>query len=579
MTNKHAIVTLALGAPFRKLWREHCSSNWAHYAKRHGYDVICIEEPLDASERARRRSPAWQKLLVLDQPFATRYERVVWIDADVLVNPAAPSIVDGVPLERVGAVDEYACPTRERFAQVLAKLYRYWEMTGSGFIRNETAADFYSAYKLPAHFDAVVQAGVLVLSPQHHGELLLRVYHDYDYQGRGGVWNLEMRPLSYELLNADRVTWLDPRFNYPWDQYKALHFPFLLNRPDHPRVAETARAALNDVHFLHFCGGAEDLQLVSGEPLQELGDHSALRTVRHHKPERHLQAPVVLFAPEQAESTRQVLEAIRQARPRRLLVVGVDVASTGALVGDVDWDCVVQSHHCTRGIEAGLDWAFSVVDAAIVLEHDCVPDPTFFRFCEELLAHHRDDPRVMTISGEELSSELDPPADRYRYTRYPLTWGWATWRRAWARHDPAMARWPALRDTGWLSQLLPDRHATTYWTGRFDKAYQSAERWTDAWTFSCWLLNGLCAAPRVNLVANTGFGWDAPPSAESMFAGMTTRPAQFPLAGPADVARDAEYDSFLEDVLYSGTVTRLLRRIRAQHARRKTPRPLGAHQP
>src|SRR5206468_4184434 len=112
-----AIVTLTMSARHRALWGAHCRDNWEDYAAPHGYDVICIDRPLDRSDRARRRSPTWQKCLILGQPFAERYERIVWMDSDVLINPAAPSIVDGVPLDRVGAVDEYATPTEELYRQ------------------------------------------------------------------------------------------------------------------------------------------------------------------------------------------------------------------------------------------------------------------------------------------------------------------------------------------------------------------------------------------------------------------------------------------------------------------------------
>ncbi len=51
----------------------------------------------------------------------------------------------------------------------------------------------------------------------------------------------------------------------------------------------------------------------------------------------------------------------------------------------------------------GLTWAFEQVDRAIVLEDDCVPDPTFFPFCDEILERYVDDERVMHIAGQQLS--------------------------------------------------------------------------------------------------------------------------------------------------------------------------------
>jgi hypothetical protein len=100
--------------------------------------------------------------------------------------------------------------------------------------------------------------------------------------------------------------------------------------------------------------------------------------------------------------------------------------------------------------------------------------------------------------------------------------------------------------------------------------------------FTCWLHEGLCAAPEVNLVSDVGFHSESLPTPESMFANMPTRPMQFPLVHPSSVVRDANHDDFLEDVMFSGNLGRFLRRIRkAMHVRaEETDRPeprVGEH--
>src|SRR5512144_2432423 len=123
MTGRKALVTMAIGASFRRRWLGICRDNWRTYADRHGYDLICLDEPLDDSDRARRRSPAWQKCLILSQPFSRDYDRLVWVDLDILINPLAPDICQGVPIEKVGGVDEYSIPTPELHRRMLAKNY------------------------------------------------------------------------------------------------------------------------------------------------------------------------------------------------------------------------------------------------------------------------------------------------------------------------------------------------------------------------------------------------------------------------------------------------------------------------
>ena len=52
------MVTLAVGQRHVQAAKRLCQSNWRQYAERHGYDPLCLEEPLDRSG-ARNRSVAW----------------------------------------------------------------------------------------------------------------------------------------------------------------------------------------------------------------------------------------------------------------------------------------------------------------------------------------------------------------------------------------------------------------------------------------------------------------------------------------------------------------------------------------
>jgi hypothetical protein len=226
MGHSKAIVTIAMGEQYLATWRRVCEANWHAYAQKHGYDIICIDTPLDSSERARQRSPAWQKCLILGQDTIRKYERVVWVDADILINAdAAPSIIDGVPVDKVGAVEALSAPTKAIYEQTLQRQYELWNSTS---LINYTGREYYANWGLPADFDEVVQSGVMVLSPKYHRELLEKTYVNYEEKG-GREWHMEMRPLSYELVRAGAVCWIDHRFNLNWGEQRALHYPFLLD--------------------------------------------------------------------------------------------------------------------------------------------------------------------------------------------------------------------------------------------------------------------------------------------------------------------------------------------------------------
>jgi hypothetical protein len=276
MKNDKAIITLAIGKQYLELWEQYCRPSWSMYAARHGYDLICIDTPLDLSPRAAKRSPAWQKCLILSRDFSKDYERIVWIDSDIIINASAsPSIIEEVPRDMAGAINVWASPTPQWFKTALK---RYMDMTPNSDTFSTTPGGYYEKYGLPSTYDAVVQTGVLVLSHAHR-EILEHTYYSYEEKG-GPEWHYEMRPLSYELLKNGCVHWIDNRFNMSWPIYKCLFYPFLLADTEQGRPSDKLPAHLSEMerdslieacvnttfangYFLHFPGSKmPDMSLV-----------------------------------------------------------------------------------------------------------------------------------------------------------------------------------------------------------------------------------------------------------------------------------------------------------------------------
>ena len=210
------IVTLAIGEAYLRRWRRMCEPGWRVYAKRHGYDLLVIENPLDEGARATARSPAWQKCLILENAVAGSHDRVVWIDSDIVINPAAPAITQGVPIEAIGVVDEHVYPSASVRQRIIGSLIDYWRHSDPKIARNwETfcdPAEWHALAGLPKRGKHMIQTGVMVLSPRHHRELLQHVYDRYEDVG-GEHMNYEMRPLSFEIQERGLQHWLDNRFN------------------------------------------------------------------------------------------------------------------------------------------------------------------------------------------------------------------------------------------------------------------------------------------------------------------------------------------------------------------------------
>jgi len=284
--NTKAIVTLAVGESFKSHWEKVCRKNWETYAKKHGCDLIVIDHSLDDSEKALRRSPAWQKCLILNDSAVRNYDQVAWIDCDILFNPAAPDVFHDVPLEKVGAVNSFSDPTSE---ENQVALQRFWNIHRSvsniaALGEYEKPEDVYLQYGPPVEpLSAMLNAGVLVASPKHHAEVWRFVYENYDDRGQHTYY--ENVPLSYELIKGDWIHWLDPKFNHIWAWSKMLHYPFLQESSPRTladkilrRVATwsgnnyerrvsvlCATSALLNCHFLHFAGCPKEMELVDLE--------------------------------------------------------------------------------------------------------------------------------------------------------------------------------------------------------------------------------------------------------------------------------------------------------------------------
>ncbi len=281
-----------------------------------------------------------------------------------------------------------------------------------------------------------------------------------------------------------------------------------------------------------------------------------------------MSAAVVFLIFNRPAETARTFAAIRAARPATLLVVADGprpgrageaalCASTRAVTDAVDWPCEVHREYaeanmgCGVRVASGLDWAFSKVEAAIILEDDCLPDPSFFPFCTELLERYRADPRVMMISGDNFQNGAVRTADSYYFSRLPHCWGWATWRRAWRHFDFAMPGWRERRSSGWLGERFGDKALARHWQRCFDLVWRGRpDIWGYRWAYCMFVRDGLSAVPSVNLVSNLGFGATATHTAaiDSRYR-VPSGAVGFPLRHPAVVARCEAADAFENDYL------------------------------
>lgn len=287
--------------------------------------------------------------------------------------------------------------------------------------------------------------------------------------------------------------------------------------------------------------------------------------VSNESNEQQLDTAVLLVVFNRPYTTRRVFEAIRQARPRRLYIaadgprpgVETDVyncAEVRKIADDVDWPCEVKKLYretnlnCGRGPSSAFTWFFTHEEEGIILEDDCLPSPSFFRYCEELLIRYRHDTRVMHIGGNNFNKGWRNDKDySYYFSSSGHIWGWATWRRAWNKFDFNMALYDKLRRKNFFTRYFLNPLERMYRLRKFDLtvARQGRADWWDyQWDFARYVNSGLAIVPAVNLVRNIGFDENATHTGNtaSSAANLVAQDIGFPLRHPPFMIRDKKSD-------------------------------------
>jgi hypothetical protein len=310
-----------------------------------------------------------------------------------------------------------------------------------------------------------------------------------------------------------------------------------------------------------------------------------------------MQTPVVLIAFRRPDVTQRNLDVLRQVQPEQLFIVAdgprpglpdeaAKCEAVRALIDDIDWPCKVERKYADRNlgleanVELGLDWVFSQVDRAIVLEDDCIPDPTFFRFAEELLDRYADEKQVWQIAGDTHTvSGTHYGEASYGFSTWASVWGWATWADRWHAHraefdrdhagaEDRVDKTPRTADAVRNRPAVPHPDAIITEGAMRHFTFVSTETdgdhygWDHHWWVTIMSRQGLSIMPRVNLVEHDGYG----EGATHTRASKVPYPAEamaFPLVHPAGVElnRDAERELELILLRHDGRISRLARKL------------------
>ncbi len=282
--------------------------------------------------------------------------------------------------------------------------------------------------------------------------------------------------------------------------------------------------------------------------------------------------PVLLIAFNRPDKVALMLKELKKAAPSKLYVA-VDAPRKDSdkdaeqcrktlelIEKGINWNCklekLIQKSNlgCKYGPVTAINWFFEHEEAGIILEDDCLPDSTFFRFCKEMLERYRDNKEIGVINGENHLGDLKHTIkNSYYFSEVNHCWGWATWRRAWEKFDPDIQSWPEIKSSGGLKSYLSDSRAVKYWHEEFDKIYGKADVdiWDYQWNYACIVNKFLTVVPGENLIKNIGFDEDATHTKDhDLIGGVEAGALSFPLKHPTEIAVNTEYDKIVQRKLF-----------------------------
>jgi hypothetical protein len=251
-----------------------------------------------------------------------------------------------------------------------------------------------------------------------------------------------------------------------------------------------------------------------------------------------------------------LIDRLREVKPTRVYVAADGARShiagepercvlSRAIINEIDWPCEIHRKFCdtNQGCRWGpvnaINWFFEHEKEGIILEDDILPDPSFFRFCTEMLERHRDSTMVGCICGYNF---LPQTGTSYFFSRIPLTWGWATWRDRWQNFAKISDRFNhhlrTLNLRCWLS-----RYDERDMKRKLREAYSEDHVWDFLWMFALWCNNQLTVLPAQSLTQNIGIGENATHTfVPTCFTQAEAKAVHFPLHHPENIAPNTGLD-------------------------------------
>jgi len=231
---RKAIVTFIIGEKYKAAFNRYFRSGVEAYAKRHQYDLICIEQPLDSFRWATRASGIlMQKLLITTQEWSSKYDYIVWLDSDIYITLHAEDIVKGLDTDCVVGTNQ---------SRQINDRMRLYNQVSRGY--EQTAKKWYVDRGIDCEYSDVLQSGVMVFQPKKHAGMCQEIYDSVIQNPHYRRHGEDQLFISYELLKRGSLEFISWEFNAVW----VLHYNFVGG----DKTAAMAKLMFIS-NFIHYC--------------------------------------------------------------------------------------------------------------------------------------------------------------------------------------------------------------------------------------------------------------------------------------------------------------------------------------
>jgi hypothetical protein len=230
--------------------------------------------------------------------------------------------------------------------------------------------------------------------------------------------------------------------------------------------------------------------------------------------------PVLILGYNRHTHIKKLINALRKIKPKYIYISldgskkksndKVDCELVKQEVKKINWDCSIKKKYniknlgCRDSVRKAISWFFKFNKFGIILEDDCIPNKSFFYYCQQINKSYANNEKIYAISGSNFYNKKTKYD--YFYSKYNHCWGWATWKRAWKYYDNNLTSLNKFTRSYQWKLLHENKTERRFWEKIFNRVKEKKiDSWAYVWTYSVWKKNALTIIPKKNLIKNIGF--------------------------------------------------------------------------